>query len=147
MKDTYMESKENVKRTWYVIDAKDIALGRVASKAATILRGKHKVTYTPHVDCGDYVIIINADKVVLTGSKLDNKKYYDHSRYVGGLRERTAREMKENYPTEMVERAIKGMLPHNRLGRSMYKKLFVYAGEEHPHMAQTPKKLELGGSK
>ncbi len=147
MKDTYMESKEKVTRTWYVLDAKDMPLGRVASKAATILRGKHKVTYTPHVDCGDYVIIVNADKVILTGNKLDKKMYYDHSRYVGGLRERTAREMKENYPVEMVERAIRGMLPHNRLGRSMYKKLFVYAGEEHPHAAQKPKKLELGGNK
>ena len=129
MKTTFMQSKETVNRTWYVIDAKDIPLGRVASKAATILRGKHKVTYTPHVDCGDYVIIVNADKVALTGNKLEGKIYYDHSRYVGGLRERTAKEMRQDYPVEMVERAVKGMLPHNRLGRQMYKKLFVYAGE------------------
>lgn len=147
MKSTFMQSKETVTRNWYVIDAKDMPLGRVASKAAVLLRGKHKVTYTPHVDCGDYVIIINAKEAVLTGNKLDDKMYYNHSRYVGGLRERTAREMKENYPVEMVERAVKGMLPHNRLGRQMYKKLFVYAGEEHPHMAQMPKKLELGGNK
>ena len=147
MKSTFMQSKETVTRDWYVIDAKDIALGRVASKAAVLLRGKHKVTYTPHVDCGDYVIIINADKVLLTGNKLEDKMYYDHSRYVGGLRERTAKEMKEKYPVEMMERAVEGMLPHNRLGRSMYKKLFVYAGEEHPHTAQQPKKLELGGNK
>lgn len=147
MKTTFMQSKETVNRTWYVIDAKDIPLGRVASKAATILRGKHKVTYTPHIDCGDYVIIINADKVLLTGNKLENKMYYDHSRYVGGLRERTAKEMKKDYPVEMVERAVKGMLPHNRLGRSMYKKLFVYAGSEHPHMAQQPKVIEMGGNK
>ena len=147
MKTTFMQSKETVNRTWYVIDAKDIPLGRVASKAATILRGKHKVTYTPHVDCGDYVIIVNADKVLLTGNKLENKMYYDHSRYVGGLRERTAKEMKKDYPVEMVERAVKGMLPHNRLGRSMYKKLFVYAGSEHPHMAQQPKVIEMGGNK
>ena len=138
MKTTFMQSKETVNRNWYVIDAKDIPLGRVASKAATILRGKHKVTYTPHVDCGDYVIIVNADKVALTGNKLEGKIYYDHSRYVGGLRERTAKEMRENYPVEMVERAVKGMLPHNRLGRAMYKKLFVYAGEDHKHQAQKP---------
>ena len=147
MKSTFMQSKETVTRDWYVIDAKDMPLGRVASKAAVVLRGKHKVTYTPHVDCGDYVIIVNADKVLLTGNKLENKMYYDHSRYVGGLRERTAKEMRENYPEEMIERAVKGMLPHNRLGRQMYKKLFVDAGSEHPHTAQQPKNLELGGNK
>ena len=147
MKTTFMQSKETVTRDWYVIDAKDMPLGRVASKAAVLLRGKHKVTYTPHVDCGDYVIIVNADKVALTGNKLENKMYYDHSRYVGGLRERTAKEMREKYPVEMLERAVEGMLPHNRLGRQMYKKLFVYAGEEHPHTAQQPTKLELGGNK
>ena len=147
MKSTFMQSKETVTRDWYVIDAKDMPLGRVASKAAVLLRGKHKVTYTPHVDCGDYVIIVNADKVLLTGNKLENKMYYDHSRYVGGLRERTAKEMRENYPEEMIERAVKGMLPHNRLGRQMYRKLFVYAGSQHPHMAQQPKKMELGGNK
>lgn len=147
MKSTFMQSKETVTRNWYVLDAKDMPLGRVASKAAVLLRGKHKVTYTPHVDCGDYVIIVNADKVALTGNKLENKMYYDHSRYVGGLRERTAKEMREKYPVEMLERAVEGMLPHNRLGRAMYKKLFVYAGEEHPHTAQQPTKLELGGNK
>ena len=147
MKSTFMQSKETVTRNWYVLDAKDMPLGRVASKAAVLLRGKHKVTYTPHVDCGDYVIIVNADKVALTGNKLENKIYYDHSRYVGGLRERTAKEMRANYPVEMLERAVEGMLPHNRLGRAMYKKLFVYAGGEHPHTAQQPTKLELGGNK
>ena len=147
MKSTFMQSKETVTRNWYVLDAKDMPLGRVASKAAVLLRGKHKVTYTPHVDCGDYVIIVNADKVALTGNKLNDKIYYDHSRYVGGLRERTAKEMREKYPVEMLERAVEGMLPHNRLGRAMYKKLFVYAGEEHPHTAQQPTKLELGGNK
>ena len=147
MKSTFMQSKETVTRNWYVLDAKDMPLGRVASKAAVLLRGKHKVTYTPHVDCGDYVIIVNADKVALTGNKLENKMYYDHSRYVGGLRERTAKEMRDKYPVEMLERAVEGMLPHNRLGRQMYKKLFVYAGEEHPHTAQQPTKLELGGNK
>ena len=135
---SYMQKKESVERSWYVIDAEGESLGRVATKAAHILRGKHKVTYTPHIDCGDYVIIINAKKVNLTGNKLDDKMYYNHSMYPGGLRERTARIMRENYPIEMLERAIKGMLPHNRLGRAMGKKLFVYEGSEHPHTAQKP---------
>lgn len=138
---TFMQKKENIERDWYVIDASGMTLGRIATKAAEILRGKHKVTYTPHVDCGDYVIITNASKVVLTGNKLEDKKYYNHSGYPGGLRERTAKEMIEKYPEEMVERAVKGMLPHNRLGRSMGKKLFVYRGEDHKHAAQKPKAL------
>ena len=141
---TFMQSNETVTRDWYVIDAKDMPLGRVAAKAATMLRGKHKVTYTPNIDCGDNIIIINASEVVLTGNKLEGKKYYDHSRYAGGLRTRTAKEMVENYPVEMVERAVKGMLPHNRLGRQMYKKLFVYAGSDHPHTAQKPKEVKVG---
>ncbi len=144
MKTTFMQRKEDVVRDWYVIDAKDIPLGRVASKAAILLRGKHKATYTPHVDCGDNVIIINAKEVLLTGNKLINKKYYNHSRYVGSLRERTAKEMKEKYPEEMMERAIKGMLPKGRLGRQMYKKLHVYADANHPHTAQKPKVMEVG---
>lgn len=143
MKNTYMQKKETVERNWYVIDATDLTLGRLATKVATVLRGKHKPTYTPHIDCGDFVIVVNADKVNLTGKKLDQKIYYNHSGYTGGLRERTARVMKEQYPVEMVERAIKGMLPHNRLGRQMYRKLFVYAGEEHPHTAQQPKEMKL----
>lgn len=147
MKTTFMQKKEDVVREWYVIDAKNMPLGRVASKAAVMLRGKHKATYTPHIDCGDNVIIINAKEVLLTGNKLEGKKYYNHSRYVGGLRERTAKEMKENYPEEMMERAIKGMLPKGRLGRQMYKKLHVYAGNEHPHTAQQPKTVDLGGNK
>lgn len=147
MKTTFMQKKEEVVRDWYVIDAKDIPLGRVASKAAFMLRGKHKATYTPHVDCGDNIIIINASKVLLTGNKLENKKYYNHSRYVGGLRERTAKEMREKYSEEMMERAIKGMLPKGRLGRQMYKKLHVYAGDEHIHMAQQPKVIDMGGKK
>ena len=141
---TFMQSKETVTREGYVIDAKDMPLGRVAAKAATMLRGKHKVTYTPHVDCGDNIIIINAEKVLLTGNKLEGKKYYDHSRYAGGLRTRTAKEMVDSYPVEMVERAVKGMLPHNRLGRQMYKKLFVYEGSTHPHMAQKPVEIKVG---
>ena len=141
--DTFMAKKSDVIRNWYVIDATDVTLGRLASRVAHILRGKNKATYTPHIDCGDYVIIVNAEKVKLTGNKLEDKKYYDHSRYAGGLRTRTAKEMVENYPVEMVERAIKGMLPHNRLGRAMFKKLFVYEGENHPHMAQKPEVLDM----
>ncbi len=140
---TFMQKKEAVTRNWYVIDAKGESLGRVAAKAAHILRGKHKPTFTPHIDCGDYVIIINAKEVNLTGNKLDKKMYYNHSMYPGGLRERTAKTMKEQYPVEMMERAVKGMLPHNRLGRAMYKKLFVYEGETHPHMAQKPEVMSV----
>ncbi|MGE5456042.1 MAG: 50S ribosomal protein L13 [Ignavibacteriales bacterium] len=143
MKDTYMQKKEDLVRNWYVIDANEMVLGRLATKAAHVLRGKHKPTYTPHIDCGDFVIVINASKVALTGDKLDKKIYYNHSLYTGGLRERTARTMKDNYPVEMVERAIKGMLPHGRLGRQMYKKLFVYAGSEHPHQAQQPVEMKV----
>lgn len=143
MKNTYMQKKEEVNRNWYVIDAEGKNLGRVAAKVATILRGKHKPTYTPHVDCGDFVIVVNAAKVNLTGNKLNKKIYYNHSGYTGGLRERTAREMKEKYPEEMMERAIKGMLPKGRLGRQMYRKLFVYAGAEHPHTAQQPVELKM----
>ena len=141
--DTFMAKKSDVKRNWYVIDAEGKNLGRVATKAATILRGKHKAIYTPHVDCGDYVIIINAEKVNLTGNKLDQKMYYNHSGYPGGLRERNAKEMIENYPEEMMERAIKGMLPKGRLGRAMAKKLFVYRGSEHKHEAQKPIAMEI----
>ena len=143
MKDSYMQKKEEVVRNWYVLDASTANLGRLATKAAHLLRGKHKTTYTPHIDCGDFVIVINASKVNLTGNKLDDKMYYNHSGHTGGLRERTAREMKEKYPEEMIERAIKGMLPKGRLGRQMYRKLFVYAGEEHPHMAQKPVKMDI----
>ncbi len=140
---SYMQKKETVERKWYVIDCQDATLGRIAAKAAHMLRGKHKPTYTPHIDCGDYIIIINADKVRLTGNKLEDKVYYNHSMYTGGLRERTAKVMKEQYPVEMVEKAVIGMLPHTRLGRQMAKKLFVYTGEEHPHMAQKPEKVEM----
>ena len=140
---TFMQKKENIERKWYVIDATGLNLGRVATKAATVLRGKHKPTYTPHVDCGDYVIIINADKVNLTGNKLNDKMYYNHSGFPGGLRERNAKTMIEKYPEEMMERAIKGMLPHNRLGRQMYKKLFVYRGADHKHAAQKPIEMKV----
>ena len=140
---TFMEKKETVNRKWYVIDAEDLPLGRVATKAANLLRGKHKVTFTPHIDCGDYVIIVNADKVKLTGNKLENKMYYNHSGFPGGLRERNAKTMIEKYPVEMVERAVKGMLPHNRLGRATAKKLFVYAGPDHKQMAQKPESITI----
>ena len=140
---TFMADASNIERKWYVIDAKGKPLGRVASKAAVLLKGKHKATYTPHVDCGDNVIIINAKEVTLTGNKLENKIYYNHSGYTGGLRERTAKEMREKYPVEMVERAVKGMLPKNRLGRAMYKKLFVYEGADHKHQAQKPESMEV----
>ena len=141
--NSYMQKKETVERKWYVIDAEGKSLGRVASLAASYLRGKNKPTYTPHIDCGDNIIIINAQKVNLTGNKLDDKMYYNHSQYTGGLRERNARTMREEYPVEMMERAIKGMLPHNRLGRQMAKKLFVYAGNEHKQQAQKPEVLEV----
>ena len=140
---TFMANAANIERKWYVIDAKGKPLGRVASKATVMLRGKHKATYTPHVDCGDNIIIINAKEVALTGNKLAQKIYYNHSGYTGGLRERTAKEMKENYPVEMVERAVKGMLPKGRLGRQMYKKLFVYEGADHKHQAQKPEIVEI----
>lgn len=140
---TFMLRKEDVEHKWYVIDAEGQVLGKVAALAASVLRGKNKPTFTPYVACGDNVIIINAEKVVLTGNKLDKKMYYNHSGYPGGLRERTARIMKEKYPVEMVERAIKNMLPKNRLGRDMYRQLFVYAGNEHKHEAQKPERLEV----
>ncbi len=140
---TYMQTKENVDRKWYVIDAEGKNLGRLATKVAHILRGKHKVTFTPHVDCGDYVIVINASKINLTGNKMEDKIYYDHSGYPGGLRERTAATMIEKYPTEMIERAVKGMLPNGPLGRAMGKKLFVYADANHGHEAQKPTEIGI----
>ena len=143
MKNSYMQKKETVKRDWYVIDAEGVSLGRLATRVADVLRGKHKPTYTPNIDCGDFVVVVNASKVNLTGNKLDDKIYYNHSGYTGGLRERTAKEMKENYPIEMIERAVKGMLPKTRLGRQVIKKLFVYEGAEHPHMAQKPVEMKI----
>ena len=136
--NTFMQKKETVDRKWYVIDAQGLNLGRLASFAADILHGKNKTTFTPHIDCGDYVIIINAKSVKLTGNKINDKMYYDHSGYPGGLRTRNAKTMIESYPVEMVERAVKGMLPNGQLGRQMYKKLFVYADESHNQKAQKP---------
>lgn len=140
---TFMQKNETVDRKWYVIDASGLTLGRMATKAAHILRGKHKPTFTPHIDDGDFIIIVNAEKVKLTGNKINNKMYYNHSGYPGGLRERNAKTMIESYPVEMVERAIKGMLPKGRLGRQMYTKLFVYAGPEHKHQAQMPTAITI----
>jgi large subunit ribosomal protein L13 len=138
-----MLKPSEVERKWYVVDATDCTLGRLATQVATVLRGKHKPTYTPHVDCGDYVIVVNADKVKITGDQDFKKFYYRHSGYPGGLKVRSTKTMRENYTVEWVEKAIKGMLPHNRLGAKMYRKLSVYAGSEHPHAAQKPEKLEL----
>lgn len=143
MKNSYMQKKETVERNWYVIDAEGVNLGRLATRVADVLRGKHKPTYTPHIDCGDFVVVVNASKVNLTGNKLNDKIYYNHSGYTGGLRERTAKEMRENYSVEMIERAVKGMIPHTRLGRQVAKKLFVYEGAEHPHMAQKPVEMKI----
>ena len=143
MKNTYMQKKETVERNWYVIDAEGVNLGRLATRVADVLRGKHKPTFTPHIDCGNFVIVVNASKVNLTGNKLNDKIYYNHSGYTGGLRERTAKEMRENYPVEMIERAVKGMIPHTRLGRQVAKKLFVYEGAGHPHMAQKPVEMKV----
>lgn len=142
-RQTTMIKATEVERKWLVVDAKDIPLGRLASEVARVLIGKNKPIYTPHVDCGDYVIIINAKEVGLTGNKLDTKNYYNVSGYLGGLRTRSARTMVAKYPTEMVERAVWGMLPKGRLGRQIYKKLFVYEGAEHPHAAQNPQVWEL----
>ena len=143
--ESYMQKKETVKRNWYVVDATGIPLGRLASKVASVLRGKNKPTYTPNIDCGDYVIVVNANKVVLTGDKLDKKMYYNHSMYPGGLRERNARTMINDYPEEMIERAVKGMLPHNTLGAQQFTKLKVYVGDKHNHEAQKPVKYEFKG--
>lgn len=140
-----MANAQNIERKWYLVDATDMVLGRLSTEVARILRGKHKPTYTPHVDCGDYVIIVNAEKVALTGKKLDEKIYYRHTGYPGGLRQRTARVMLELRPEQVLEKSIRGMLPKNKLGEDMYRKLFVYAGADHPHQAQKPKVLNLKG--
>ena len=130
-----------VQRNWYVVDGTNQTVGRMCSKIAAVLRGKNKAYYTPHVDCGDYVIVINADKVVFTGNKFEDKVYQNFSGYPGGLKEEIAKDLLKRRPEVVVERAVKGMLPKNRLGRAMYKKLFVYEGAEHPHKAQQPKNI------
>ena len=145
MRQTTMTKPAEVTRTWYVVDGAGKTLGRLATEVATVLRGKHKPTFTPNVDCGDYVIVVNADQIVMTGNKLDTEKYYNHSGYAGGLRVRSARVMKEKYTVEWVERAINGMLPHTKLGDVQRKHLFVYKGAEHPHAAQKPVELVIKG--
>jgi large subunit ribosomal protein L13 len=145
MRSTFMANANNIERKWYVIDAEGKTLGRLASEVASILRGKNKPTFTPHVDTGDNVIILNASKVELTGKKLTDKIYYRHTMHPGGLKTRTALEMRTNYAERMIELAVKGMLPKNSLGRQTFKKLHVYAGSEHPHQAQQPEVYELRG--
>ena len=140
---TYTPKKGDIERKWYLVDADGQVLGRLATRVATILRGKHKPQYTPFLDTGDHVIVINAEKVVLTGNKRDNKVYYRHSGYPGGLKETTCKEMMEKHPERVVMMAVKGMLPHNALGRAMLKKLRVYAGSEHDQEAQKPEPLSL----
>ena len=142
-RQTTIAKASEIQRKWYVVDATDKPLGRLVSQVAQILTGKVKPIWTPNVDCGDYVIIINAEKVGLSGDKLRNKKYYNVSGYDGGLRVRTAKEMVEKFPVEMIERSVHGMVPKGRLGRQIEKKLFVYAGPEHKHEAQKPEVLEL----
>lgn len=138
---SFMASPSTIERKWYVVDATGYTLGRLASQVASVLRGKNKPIFTPHIDTGDYVIIVNAEKVNLTGKKLDQKIYYNHSEYVGGMKETTLKELMDKKPEKVVELAVKGMLPKGPLGREMYKKLFVYAGPEHKHAAQKPEVL------
>lgn len=142
-KITQSAREQDVQRDWYVVDAQGQTLGRLATQVATILKGKNKPSYTPHVDCGDYVVVVNAEKVHVTGQKMTQKKYYRHSGYPGGLKEVALRDQLDKFPNRVIESAVRGMLPHNRLGRRMFKKLKVYAGPNHPHEAQQPKTLEL----
>ena len=142
MRQTTMLKAEKKKKEWYVIDAEGLTLGRLATKVAAVLRGKHKPTYTPNVDCGDYVIVINADKVVYSGDQEEKKIYYHHTMFPGGLKSRSIGLMKREYPVELVEHAIQGMLPHNKLGDRMRTHLFVYEGANHPHAAQKPMELK-----
>ena len=138
---TYMANPDKIERKWYVVDAEGCTLGRLASGVASVLRGKNKPQFTPHVDTGDYVIVVNADKIKVTGKKLEQKIYYNHSDYVGGMKETTLKEMLAKKPERVIELAVKGMLPKGPLGRSMYTKLFLYAGPEHKHEAQKPEAL------
>ena len=138
---TFMASSATLDRKWYVVDAEGMTLGRLASEVAKVLRGKNKPTFTPHVDTGDYVIVVNAEKIAVTGKKMDQKIYYSHSDYVGGLKSATLKEMLAKHPERVIEHAVKGMLPKGPLGRQMYTKLFVYAGPDHKHAAQKPEVL------
>ena len=141
----FMANPDTVERKWYVVDADGATLGRLASEVAAVLRGKNKPIFTPHVDCGDYVIVINADKIAVSGKKMEQKVYYSHSLYVGGMKETTLREMMAKKPEKVIEKAVKGMLPKGPLGEQMYKKLHVYAGENHNHQAQKPEVLTIKG--
>jgi large subunit ribosomal protein L13 len=147
MKTTVMAKSETVDRKWYIVDATNIPLGRVASQVAAVLRGKNKTIYTPHVDTGDYVIVINTDKMVLTGNKLNDKKYYHHSGYPGGIKEEIYKDIMAKKSDFALERAVKGMLPKNSLGKQMFKKLKCYKGAEHPHEAQRPVELKIKGGR
>ncbi|HKZ84610.1 MAG TPA: 50S ribosomal protein L13 [Anaerolineae bacterium] len=140
---TYNVTKEEIQREWVLVDAEGQTLGRLASRIAAILRGKHKPTFTPWLDCGDYVVVVNAGKIKVTGNRMDSKVYYRHSGYVGGLKSVTLRRQLEKHPERVLAAAVRGMLPNNRLGRKMVKKLKLYTGSDHPHAAQQPKKLEL----
>jgi large subunit ribosomal protein L13 len=140
---TFSAKPHEIERKWFVVDAQGQTLGRLATQVATVLRGKHKPIYTPHVDCGDYVIVVNADKIHVTGQKLDDKIYYRHSNYPGGLKQVTLRRQLQTHPERVIEAAVRGMLPKNRLGRKMFKKLKVYAGPDHPHQAQQPESFDL----
>jgi large subunit ribosomal protein L13 len=140
---TYIAKPAEIERQWYVVDAEGKTLGRLASQIAAILRGKHKPIYSPSVDCGDYVVVVNADKIAVTGRRLDQKYYYRHSGYPGGISSISLRDQLDKYPTRPLEAAVKGMLPKNALGRKMFKKMKVYTGPEHPHLAQQPIQLEL----
>ena len=142
---SFMANPDTVERKWYVVDADGATLGRLASEVAAVLRGKNKPIFTPHVDCGDYVIVINADKIAVSGKKMEQKVYYSHSLYVGGMKETTLREMMAKKPEKGIEKAVKGMLPKGPLGEQMYKKLHVYAGENHNHQAQKPEVLTIKG--
>ena len=141
--NTYTTRPKDIKHDWFIVDAQGQTLGRLATKIATVLKGKHKTIYTPSLDTGDFVVVVNADKLAVTGRKLDDKKYYRHTGYPGGLKEVTLRDQLARHPERVLLAAVKGMLPHNRLGRKMFKKLKVYAGAEHPHAAHKPKQLEL----
>ena len=142
-KYTYSAKKTDVRGNWYVVDANGAVLGRLASAVASRLRGKHNPLFTPHVDTGDWVIVINADKIVLTGRKLEQKKYYRHSGYIGGLKEISAKKLLDEKPEDLIRFAVKGMLPKNKLGRKLFKKLKVYSGDQHPHEAQQPEVLQV----
>jgi large subunit ribosomal protein L13 len=141
--NTYVTKPNDIKRDWYVVDAQGQTLGRLATRIATVLKGKHKPIYSPSMDTGDYVVVINAEKIVATGRKLDEKMYYRHTGYPGGLRRINLRDQLAKHPERVISAAVRGMLPHNRLGRAMFKKLKVFAGAEHPHAAHKPKTLEL----